>query len=155
MIKIKTSSNFLLIQQLQTILEESNIESRVEENSGLYIDASGNITTYSLLVHDEDEQRALDLLKEYDSEEDKPHSCGWCPECGSEDITKEEVKLKHSSIAFLIIGIIAIAISFIIQFYIFFYLLFIGGILSIIQYFRGHTEERYVCNKCSHRFRRI
>jgi DNA-directed RNA polymerase subunit RPC12/RpoP len=153
---LKTTPNIVDLQELQSILKEAGIESVISENSSPYIDASGNITTYSLLVGDDNLDKAIEIARKFNETAEQPTSCSWCPECGSEDITMTKVKLKRSSIAFPILGVLCIIIAFILPLGVVFSLaLFVGGIFAVIQYFRGHTEERYVCNKCNHKFKRI
>lgn len=152
---LKTSPNIVDLQELQALLQEAGIDSHISENSSLYVDASGNTITYSLLVSAEHLNQAVEIAKKFNETAEQPSDCGWCPECGSEDISKTIVKKNHSSIAFLIIGILVLAIPFIVPAGpIFSWLFIIGGLGPIVQYFRGHTEERYLCNKCNHKFKR-
>lgn len=153
--KLKTSPNIVVLQELQGLLHDSGIQSHIEENSSPYVDASGNTITYTLLVHSGDIDKAIQITKEFDKVADQPTDYGWCPECGAEDLSKEVVRLKHSSIAFPILGVFAIAVALIVPLGVILgWVFIIGGICAIIQYFRGHTEERYVCNNCGHRFKR-
>lgn len=152
---LKTSPNIVALQELQSLLQDAGIESHISENSSPYVDASGNTITYSLLVGSDNLDKALEIAKKFNETSENPTDCSWCPECGSEDISKSVVKKKRSSIAFLIIGIIAFALAFVIPLGpIFSWIFAIGGIGAIIQYFRGHTEERYVCNQCNRKFKR-
>jgi hypothetical protein len=152
---LKTTPNIVDLQELQSILKDAGIESVISENSSPYIDASGNITTYSLLVGDDNLDKAIEIAKRFNETAEQPTSCSWCPECGSEDITMTKVKLKRSSIIFLIIGISFIIVGCIGAFRGIYSGLFFSGAVFLAIYFRGHTEERYVCNKCNHKFKRI
>ena len=152
---LKTSPNIVDLQELQSLLQDAGIESQISENSSPYVDASGNSITYSLLVGSNNLDKAIEIAHKFNESAEKPTDCGWCPECGSEDISKSVVKKKRSSIAFLIIGIIIFALAFVMPLGpIFSWIFAIGGIGAVIQYFRGHTEERYVCNQCNHKFKR-
>lgn len=153
--KIKTTPEILKLQELQSLLQSEGISSQITDNSSPYVDASGNITYYSLLVKNEDVEKALVIVQKFDKNAEKPKDCSWCPECGSEKLTKTVSKHKFSSPAFLIIGIIALVVGAVVPLGpLFGWILMIGGLFGIIQFFRGHTSEEYVCGDCGHKFKR-
>lgn len=153
--KIKTTPEIVKLQELQSLLQDEGIDSQIIDNSSPYVDASGNSIYYSLLVKNEDVENALVIVKKFDKSSEKPKDCSWCPECGSENLSKTVSKHKYSSPAFLVIGIIALVVGAVVPLGpLFGWILMIGGLFGIIQFFRGHTSEEYVCGDCGHKFKR-
>ena len=101
--KLKTSPNIVDLQELQSLLQDAGIESQISENSSPYVDASGNTITYSLLVGTNNLDKAIEIAKKFNETAEKPSDCGWCPECGSEDISKSVVKKKPAKLNFLVV----------------------------------------------------
>lgn len=151
---LKTSPNIVVLHELQDILREAGIESQIIENTSPYVDTSGNTVTYTLLVGADDLDESIIIANKFNETAEQPKDCGWCPECGSENITKTVIRKRFSSISFLILGLLAIPVGIIFPLAFFSWVLVIGGFIAIIQFFIGHTEERYVCNKCNHKFKR-
>ena len=153
--KLITSPEIVLIEEIKNRLESQGIHSEIIEDNNTFISASGEITKYSLLVRQEDLPTALNIKNEIEHERTSEEVTPWCAKCGCEDVSKEVIVHRRSSIIYLILAPILLALGLIGGFGIIFNWCFIaGGILFFIQYFIGHKEKVYTCNKCGHKFRR-
>lgn len=153
--KLITSPEIVLIEEIKNRLKSEGIHSEMIEDNNTFISASGEITKYSLLVRKEDLPMALKIKNEIENERKSEEMMPWCVKCGDEDVSKEVIVHRHSSIIYLVLAPILLVLGLIGKFGVLFNWCFIvGGILFFIQYFRGHEEEVFTCNKCGHKFRR-
>ena len=155
MVKIITTPEIILIEELKNRLEMKNIRSEIMEDTSTFISASGNITQYSLLVNEADIEKSLlikdELIKELEKEDNMP----WCESCGNEDVIKDTIEHKFSSSWFLITAPIMVFIGLLFPLGpILKWVFIIGGVLFGLQFFMGHDEEIYTCKKCGHKFHR-
>ncbi len=153
-LKLYSTPQIIDLQELQNELEKEGIKSSTSEDNSTFISPTGDITTFSLFVREEDYEKALVILKSFREHAKNVEELTWCEYCGSEDVSKEIIGHEYSSIWFLIVGVIMMVASFIGRniTMLFTYLLLIGGLLFIIQYFRGYKEEIYTCNTCKKKF---
>ena len=155
MVKFVTSSSIIFIEELKNRLSSDGIVSEIIEDNNTFINASGEITKYSLLVNEKDIDKATEIKKACDKEANSEDLIPWCNKCGDDDVSKEIISHKHSSIIYLILAPFLFLIGLIGGLGpIFNWFFIIGGILFCIQFFRGHKEEIFTCNKCGHRFHR-
>jgi len=152
--RLVTTHDLTLLQELQATLDNDGITSVIEENNSTIIDASGNIITYSLLVNKPDYAKAAQIYGSLNKEIESRDEV-WCPECGSEDLSRTQTRHKHSSLVFIILAPILMLCGLLLPLGSIISWLFIAGsILFIIQFFRGYTEELFHCNKCGNTFKR-
>lgn len=157
--EVYNSPEQIKVQELKNILDDNGIDCIVVEKNSPYVDASGNLTTYSVSVNDEDFDKANELFAAFKNRIKNSEVMPWCDKCGSDNVTKEVIYHKRSSIWFLINAL-------------FLFVLFVlcpardltleasrwamlfFGILFIVQYFRGNKEEVFTCHSCHNRFHR-
>lgn len=153
---LTNSPEIVFIQELQDRLQKNGIQTSVSEENSTFISASGVITSYNVFVDDADFEKAEKIMKELKGQSNQKENLPWCPMCESEDVTKELIKHRHSSIWFAILGPLFFIAGLISPEYLFFFkwIFILGGILAVIQFFRGHTEEKFTCNSCKHTFHR-
>ena len=150
---LTNTTNFLFVQQLQEKLQEKGIKSSFSEENSTYISVCGDITSYNIYVDDADFQKATAIMNSLKSQEQQTESLPWCPECGSENVTKEVIKLKYSPVWYLILDPIVFFVGLWLP-HIFCWICLVCGFVLIIQFFKGETQERFTCNSCKHTFRR-
>lgn len=150
-----STPNNLEAEQIKAALHDADIDAQILEVNNTSFAVTPDPANYSIIVADDDLDRANDVLRDYRAQNRQNETLPWCPECGSDDVSETIVRLNYGSGWFLILGFIILATS--LNFPLprpFGLALIIISIACIIQFFIGYKVHRFRCNKCNHIFRR-
>ena len=139
-------------------LEQAGIEYRVvRDESSLYTFAnSGSTATLSVFVSVDDYPTALEIVKGIDKKAEE--AMPWCPQCGSENVERYELRHKRGPWVLLIIGLFMIGEGIFIPpeetGWVGPFVAPLIGIGFLIAFFKGYTETIYRCRDCGLNFKR-
>ncbi len=150
MVTIKHCDNEVEAQVVKQKLAEYGIEASILSETTSFGGSTGIGQRISVSVNDENEAEALAIIMQTDNERDE--SMPWCPLCGSENISKTEIRCWHGPFWQLFIGIIIAAVTWFMPVSIL-YVRYIG-LAMVIFWFVPYKSIRYHCCTCNKDFKR-
>lgn len=159
-----TCDNAIMAENVKEILFENNIESVIIDHTiDKAIAYGGNLAGFEIIINSNDYDKAKVISDKIESE--RAEMMPWCPECGSEHITKQIKKHKNHRWIYVSIGILFLILAMLCYFFINPYqfndiniltiiLLFIAVIYFVQAYktSKSSIDILYYCNKCGNKF---
>lgn len=145
---------------LQIALEQQGVKCELTSEGSTRVNLMGNDgiagEVVSVYVAEGDQAAAQQVLEQLEREEAEKITF-WCPDCGSEDLTKKVVHHRYGPVWQWVLAGVMLLLMIVIPIVLDGKLWIVPGAFGfglMVFAFKGYDEELYHCNSCGKNFKR-